>query len=143
MQISRLLAQLLPAVASLTSFLALGFAVIKPIYAGSNKFFCTQEGNIPVTKVRTSRGPETFIRWVVQDFKKFPPSERCRIVSVRFQRYYDNGLLFITTRRNFNNYDVICIAHRQNVPCRAEDVLVTLKPGTDMTRVLKQILAFG
>ena len=116
--------------------------ITEPSYAGGNKFSCTKEGNVPVTKVRTPRGNETFIRWVVQDFKKFPPAQRCKDVSARFQRYYDNGSLFITTRRNFNNYDVICIADRQNVPYRAENVLITLKPGTNMGRVLKEILAF-
>lgn len=132
----RLSAQILPGVAtaSVISVLALTVTTTidnQPSYAGGNKFFCTQEGNTPVTKVRTSRGPETFIRWVVQDFKKFPPAQRCKIVSTRFQRYYDNGSLFITTRDNFNNYPVLCIANRKGTPCTSENVLVTLKPGTD------------
>ncbi|MBD2535021.1 hypothetical protein H6G97_38610 [Nostoc flagelliforme FACHB-838] len=144
----RLSAQILPGVAttaSVISVLALAVATTinnQPSYAGANKFFCTKEGNTPVTKVRTSRGPETFIRWVVQDFKKFPPAQRCKVVSTRFQRYYDNGSLFITTRDNFNNYPVLCIANRKGTPCTSENVLVTLKPGTDTGRVLQQILDF-
>jgi len=131
--------------ASVISALALAVATTtsnQPSYAGNNKFFCAQEGNIPVTKVRTSRGNETFIRWVVEDFEKFPPLKRCEIVSARFQRYYDNGLLLITSRDNFNNFPVLCIANRKGVPCKSEDLLVTLKQGTDTGRVLQQILDF-
>jgi hypothetical protein len=31
--------------------------------AEGNKFFCTRDGGVPVTKVRTARGNETFIIW--------------------------------------------------------------------------------
>jgi Circadian oscillating protein COP23 len=85
----KLFAQILPGVA--TAFVALIVGAIaiatsnELSYAGDNKFFCTQEGNTPVTKVRTSRGNETFLRWVVKDFKKFPPLQRCKMVSARFQ----------------------------------------------------------
>ncbi|MDZ7965261.1 MAG: COP23 domain-containing protein [Nostoc sp. DedSLP03] len=143
----RLFARVLPGVATASVISALALAVAtttsnQPSYAGNNKFFCTQQGNTPVTKVRTSRGPETFIRWVFNDFKKFPASERCQIVSQRFQRYYDNGPLFIKSEFNFNNYPVLCIANRRGVPCTADNVLVTLKPGSDPGVVLKQILDF-
>ncbi|QLE56227.1 COP23 domain-containing protein [Nostoc sp. TCL26-01] len=114
----------------------------QPSAARENKFFCKQENGVPVTKVRTSRGNETFIRWVVKDFKKFPPAQRCRIVSARFQRFYDNGSLFITSRDNFNNHPVLCITNRKGASCTADNILVTLKPGTDTGRVLQQILDF-
>ncbi|WP_414572501.1 COP23 domain-containing protein [Nostoc sp. CCY 9925] len=142
----RLLARVLPGVATASVISALALAVTatsnQPTYAGNNKFFCTQENGIPVTKVRTSRGNEIFIRWVVKDFKNFPPLKRCQIVSLKLQRYYDNGLLLITTRDNFNNYPVLCITNRKGVPCKSEDLLVTLKPGTDTAIVLEQILDF-
>jgi Circadian oscillating protein COP23 len=146
MQLS-LFAHKLPVIATayVISILTLAVATTtsnQPSYAGNNKFFCDQEGDIPVTKVRTSRGNETFIRWVVEDFKKFPPLKRCQIVSARLQRYYDNGLLFITSRDNFNNFPVLCIANRKGVPCKSEDLLVTLKPRTDTGRVLRQIIDF-
>ncbi|RCJ25637.1 hypothetical protein A6770_27565 [Nostoc minutum NIES-26] len=143
----RLFAHILTGVAtaSVISALALAVATItsnQPSYALRNKFFCDQEGDIPVTKVRTSRGNETFIRWIVQDFKNFPPAKRCQIVSAKFQRYYDNGSLLITSRDNFNNYPVLCIVNRKGAPCTSQNVLVTLKPGTDTGRVLQQILDF-
>ncbi len=143
----RLFAQILPGVATAFGTLALGLAIAtttsnQPSYAGNNKFFCTQEDGIPVTKVRSSRGNETFIRWVVTDFKNFPASQRCKIVSARFQRYYDNGSLFITSRDNFNGYPVLCIANRKGIPCTSENILVTLKPGSDTGATLKQIIDF-
>ncbi|ALF52882.1 hypothetical protein ACX27_08460 [Nostoc piscinale CENA21] len=139
----RLVAQLLPglAAASVTSLLFLGISITEPSYADGNKFFCTQEGNVPVTKVRTARGNQTLIRWVANDFKKVSSAQRCRIVSARFQRYYDNGALFITSRDNFNGYPVLCISNRRGVPCTADNILVTLKPGTDTGRVLQQMLS--
>jgi Circadian oscillating protein COP23 len=142
----RLFTQILPgvAIASVISALALGIATTtsnQPSFAGNNKFFC-EDGKTPVTKVRTSRGPENFIRWVVKDFKKFPPSERCKIVSTRLQRYYDNGSLFIRSEFNFNNHPVLCIANRRGVPCTSDNILVTLKPGTDLGKVYQQIIAF-
>jgi tetratricopeptide (TPR) repeat protein len=146
MQMS-LFAHKLPGIPTVYVISALALAVATTTsnqlsYAGNNKFFCAQEGDIPVTKVRTSRGNETFIRWVVEDFKQFPPLRRCQIVSARFQRYYDNGLLLITSRDNFNNFPVLCIANRKGVPCKSEDLLVTLKRGTDTGRVLQQIIDF-
>lgn len=143
----RLFAHILSGVAtaSVISALALAVAAIasnQPSYAVRNKFFCDLEGGTPVTKVRTSRGNETFIRWVVRDFKNFPPAQRCKVVSARFQRYYDNGSLLITSRDNFNNYPVLCIVNRKGAPCTAQNILVTLKPGTDTGRVLQQILDF-
>jgi hypothetical protein len=94
-----------------------------------------EEGGVPVIKVSTSRGDQTLIRWVTNDFKKVSPLQRCRIVSARFQRHYDNGAIFITSRDNFNGYPVLCISNRRGAPCTADNILVTLKPGTDTGRV--------
>ncbi|MBD2298641.1 COP23 domain-containing protein [Nostoc sp. FACHB-190] len=140
----RLVAQLLPGLAatSVASLVVLGISVTEPSYASrQDKFSCKQEGNVPVTKVRTPRGPQTLIRWVANDFFKVSPLQRCRIVSARFQRYYDNGALFITSRDNLNGYPVLCISNRRGAPCTADNVLVTLKPGTDTSRVLQQMLS--
>jgi hypothetical protein len=61
--------------AQVLSGVALALALVttttsnQPSYAEGEKFFCTQEKGVPVTKVRTTRENETFIRWVVKDFK--------------------------------------------------------------------------
>lgn len=36
----------------------------------------------------------------------------------------------------------MCIANRKGIPCTSDNVLVTLKPGTDLGRVYQQIIAF-
>lgn len=36
----------------------------------------------------------------------------------------------------------MCIANSKGVPCEKENVLVTLKPGTNVGRVLQQIIDF-
>ncbi|MBW4612299.1 MAG: COP23 domain-containing protein [Desmonostoc vinosum HA7617-LM4] len=144
----KLFAQVLPglATASAISALALAIAITdnQPSYAEGNKFFCTQEKGVPVTKVRTSRGPETFMRWVFKGFERsgFDPKARCRAVSARLERYYDNGSLFFTSRDNVNGYPVICISNRKGVPCSSENILVTLKRGTNAQVTLKQIHDF-
>jgi len=144
----RLFARVLPGVATASMISALALAVAtttsnQPSYARGNKFFCTEEGGTPVTKVRTSRGNETFIRWVVKDFKKFPPKERCKIVSVRFQRYYFSGSLFIRSKNKFEDkYPVLCVVNKEGAPCTSENLLVTLQRGTDVGRVLQQIIDF-
>ncbi|MBW4612647.1 MAG: COP23 domain-containing protein [Desmonostoc vinosum HA7617-LM4] len=131
--------------ASVMSALALVVATTidnQPSYAVKTLFFCTQERGVPVTKIRTSRGNETFIRWAVQDFKKYPPAKRCQIISARLQRYYEQGWFFITSRDNFNNYPVLCIAYRKGVPCESANLLLTFKPGTDTRKVLQQMLNY-
>ncbi len=131
---------------SITTLTALTTTTIinQPSYANGNKFFCTKSNGVPVTMVSTSRGNEPFIRWVVKDFSPsgFTPQRRCEVVSGRLQRYYDNGTLYITSRNNLNGYPVLCVADRQGGSCPDENLLVTLKPGTDTGRVLKQILDF-
>ncbi|MFK0734667.1 MAG: COP23 domain-containing protein [Gloeotrichia echinulata HAB0833] len=115
----------------------------QPSYAGSTKFFCKQINDTPVTMVRTSRGNEPMIRWVVKDFTRsgFNPLQRCQAVSQRFQRYYDNGRLYMTSRDNLNGYPVLCIAKSIGGSCSGQDILITLKKGTDPGTVLEQIYA--
>lgn len=144
----RLFAHKLAVVAKASVILALALASTiadnQPSYAGGEKFFCTQEKGVPVTKVRTSRGPETFLRWVNKRFASsgFNPKKRCQAVSSRLQRYYDNGNLFFTSREKVNGYPVICIANYKGIPCTSDNILVTLQPGTNAQAMLKQIHDF-
>ncbi|WP_219726316.1 COP23 domain-containing protein, partial [Cylindrospermopsis raciborskii] len=87
----------------------------EPGAARENKFFCTREGGVPVTKVRTARGNETFIIWE-RSFNKYPASKRCGIISNRLQRFYENGEVHFKTGI-VNEYPVVCISNRQNTRC--------------------------
>ncbi|MDJ0735430.1 MAG: COP23 domain-containing protein [Nostocaceae cyanobacterium] len=128
------------AIASLT-----GFAVIasttQPSYAGRSKFYCAVLNGIPYTWVKTVRGDEKFIRWSSNAFN-MSPLERCKIVSARFRRYYDNGRFYITGRDNVNGYPVLCIFNRRGGGCSSKNILMTLQKGSDPGFVLQQILDF-
>jgi len=109
--------------------------------AGTNRFFCTEENNQPVTKVRRPRGNETFIIWS-RHFKDYSASRRCQIVTNQLQRFYDNGDLFFKTG-SVRQYPVICISNQKNTACSSENVLVTLPMGTNVGKTLTQFLDLG
>jgi hypothetical protein len=108
--------------------------------AEGNKFFCTRDGGVPVTKVRTARGNETFIIWE-RDFNNYPASKRCGIISNKLQRFYENGEVHLKTGV-VNKYPVVCISNRQNARCSGDNLLVTLPKGEDSVSVLEGILAW-
>ncbi|MFM7407173.1 MAG: COP23 domain-containing protein [Cuspidothrix sp.] len=113
----------------------------QPSYAGQ-KYRCDTSGKHPITRVRTGRGEEPMLLWISNSFI-LSPEERCQIVSNRLQRYYDNQMMpYLTSRKNINGYPVLCIVDRVRGNCLKEDVVVTLKPGTDPGRVLRQIKYF-
>ncbi|NLQ04568.1 COP23 domain-containing protein [Cylindrospermopsis raciborskii] len=112
----------------------------EPGVAGENKFFCTRDGGVPVTKVRTPRGNETFIIWE-RDFNNYPASKRCGIISNKLQRFYENGEVHFKTGI-VNEYPVVCISNRQNARCSGDNLLVTLPKGEDSVSVLEGILAW-
>jgi hypothetical protein len=124
---------------SIVSMIAL--ALHQPSYAGQN-FKCDTSGKNPITRVRTGRGWEPMLLWV-SDYFSISPEQRCQIVSNRLQRYKDNKMIpYLTSRRNINGYPVLCVVDRVRGNCLKEDVVVTLQPGTDPGRVLRQIKYF-
>ena len=131
----------------IATVIALGFVttfrIAQPSYARRSKFYCAVLNGEPITWVRTSRGAESFIRWVSPALAfDTPPLERCKVVSARFQRYYDNGRFYITGRDNVNNSPVLCISNRRGGGCSSRNVLVTLQQGSDPGFVIQQILNF-
>ncbi len=132
-------------VTQVATAIALGFVTtvsfVKPSYGGGSKFYCAVLNNVPITWVRTSRGKEPFIRWVSTAFN-FSPLERCKIVSAKFRRYYDNGEFYLTGRDNVNGYPVLCISNREGGSCSSQNVILTLKQGSDPGFVIKQIYYF-
>lgn len=116
-------------------------SLAQPSHARRSKFYCAVLNDVPITWVKTSRGAEPFIRWVSPAFK-VSPLERCKIVSARFRRYYDNGRFYITGRDNVNGYPVLCISNRRGGGCSSKNVLVTLESGSDPGFVIQQILDF-
>lgn len=119
------------------------FSLAQPSYATRSKFYCAVFNGEPITWVRTSRGAEPFIRWVSPALAfDTSPLERCKIVSARFRRYYDNGRFYISGRDNLNGSPVLCISNLRGGECSSRNVLVTLKQGSDPGFVIQQILDF-
>jgi len=99
-------------------------------------FYCGRTTGVPTTMARTPQGGIPIIRWV-STLGDYEPEERCKIVSQKFQEFYDQGLLnFITTGR-MNGQLVICVAARRGGGCKKQ--LYTLKPTSDPNETLQRL----
>jgi hypothetical protein len=81
---------------SLGLIIALTISTIihQPSYASNSTFVCEMHQGIPTTFVKTSDGKKLpLIRWTSSDFPKLTPLNRCRQVSYKFQKSFDNGTL--------------------------------------------------
>jgi Circadian oscillating protein COP23 len=108
-----------------------------------SKFVCDTTSNVPATVVQSSQyGNVTLIKWQSDHFAQsgFSPDSRCHQVSSRFQKYYQQGTLKFFTTGLINRQSVICAVATQNSPCNQENLLYTLKPGSDPNQTLKQLL---
>ncbi|NET00460.1 MAG: hypothetical protein F6K61_07745 [Sphaerospermopsis sp. SIO1G1] len=119
----------------------LTLAVNEPSQARQQKFYCDTSGKYPVTKIRTNRGWQNMLNWKSNYFNT-SKQQRCQIITRRLQSYYDNRMLYLTSRRNVNGYPVICIANKTRGKCSTKDVVITLQPGRDPVRVSQQINYF-
>ena len=115
----------------------------QPSYAGSATFYCGQSKGVPVTFARTQDGRKrAIIHWTSNAY--FPPpwtaQRRCEEVSRRFQRSYDNGTLKNINPGVLKNQPVICAGTRLNAPCTDNNLLFTLKRGSDPSVTLSRLL---
>jgi Circadian oscillating protein COP23 len=112
----------------------------EPVAASKDYFSCgTSSHGIPTTFVSTPHENIPLIRWVSNHFTHsgYSPQARCQDVSQRFNRYYNQGILNYVTTGYVNNMPVICVASDKGGPCT--EVLFTLKPGENATRVIQQL----
>lgn len=111
----------------------------QPSYASNPKFFCAQSKGVPVTFVRREDGRNVpMIRWV-SSFSSLTPLQRCREVSRRFQRSYDNGTLKTIITGTLNKQSVVCAVVSTNDACSDRTVLFTLKPGANAKLVVQSL----
>ncbi|MCU0517096.1 MAG: COP23 domain-containing protein [Oscillatoria sp. Prado101] len=105
-----------------------------------NTFYCDDKKSPPATLIRTSRGNVPVIRWTSDVFPPpLTPEERCKIVSQRFQEFYNqNKLKYIITGK-MKGQPVVCVANRKDGDCAG--LLFTLKPGSDPQLTLKRLLS--
>lgn len=112
-------------------------------YAQTDKFFCSMNGGIPTTLVRTARGNIPMIRWVNASFPPpWVPRQRCEEISTRFQHFYNEGTLNFLRAGRLRGQPVLCVASTEGGPCVTDGVLVTFMPGTNPQDVLQQLLNY-
>lgn len=108
----------------------------------SNTYYCAQLNGNWNTFVNTPRGRVDLINWVRSYSDEWNPKNRCVAVSERFQRFLDNGTLKYIRTGIINNQPVLCVANARGGDCPSNNVLITLKPGTDPETVLIKLIDF-
>ncbi len=123
----------------------IGSAIANPASAQtktSNTYYCSQLNGDWNTFVNTPRGRVTLVNWANEFAPDWTPQKRCSAVSQRFQRFLDQGNLKFIRTGNVNRQPVLCVANVQGGSCPDENVLITLKPGTDPEGVLIRLVDF-
>ncbi|MDJ0688259.1 MAG: COP23 domain-containing protein [Xenococcaceae cyanobacterium MO_188.B32] len=108
----------------------------------SNTYYCAQLNGNWNTFVNTPRGRVDLINWVRTYSDEWTPKNRCIVVSQRFQRFLDNGTLKYIRTGIVNNQPVLCVANTRGGECPNNNVLITLKPGTNPETVLIKLIDF-
>jgi Circadian oscillating protein COP23 len=126
--------------------MAIGVLLLCPGWAASadreRKFFCTTNGPVPVTLVKTNRGNIPLIRWVKKTFNGFGynPVQRCRETSLRLTIFHDSGKLKTIRGGITHNYPVLCVdGGAEGSPCDRQYVLLTFDKGTDPQAIGRQL----
>ncbi|AKG24287.1 hypothetical protein IJ00_25860 [Calothrix sp. 336/3] len=116
----------------------------QPSYAGGTTFKCeTRKDGVPMTVAYSPDGRKVaMIRWLSNNYfsTDWNALRRCTEVSRRFQKSYDNGTLRFITAGNLNNQPVICATTKRNQPCTENNLLFTLRPGTNPKTALNQLM---
>jgi hypothetical protein len=96
--------------------------------------------SVPTTFVFTQDGKKVpLIYWVSDYFAGLKPQQRCQQVSYRFQRSYDNGTLRYIKTGILNRQPVVCATAERNAACTNNNLLFTLKPGSDPDATARQL----
>jgi hypothetical protein len=123
----------------------IGSAIANPAKAqteSNNTYYCAQLDGNWNTFVNTPRGRITLINWANQFGEQWTPQKRCSTVSQRFQKFLDQGNLKFIRTGNINQQPVLCVSDARGGSCPADNVLVTLKSGTDPEGVLIKLVDF-
>lgn len=119
--------------------------VTKPVTAetkNTNTYYCAELNNSWNTFVNTPRGRVKLINWANNFSPDWTPQKRCSAVSGRFQKFLDQGNLKFIRTGNINSLPVLCVANARGGECPDENVLITLKEGTDPEGVLIKLVDF-
>jgi Circadian oscillating protein COP23 len=125
----------------LLSVSAVSVTINQPSHASSPTFYCAKNKGLPKTYVRgQDRFPKPIISWVTSVSPELTAFERCKQVSQRFQRSYDNGTLQIITNGTVNGYPVVCAVANTYDNCTQNNMLFTLPKGSDSKEVVERLL---
>jgi Circadian oscillating protein COP23 len=108
-----------------------------PALAGSARFYCGTSDNVPVTKVRSSRGDEVLLRWK-NSYKDFSATKRCQIVTEKLQQQFNRGRFVVTSNENVNGMPVVCAVSAVGDRCNADSILFTLPRGSSARAAAEQ-----
>jgi len=112
----------------------------------SSRQSCPQQGaNFLVHRYYNKTGDYgrvAVIEWVTTRLNH-TPLERCRIVSERFQKFYNQRTLGFLTVGTNNGYPVLCVPKAEGDDCSNIDeaVLITFKKGTNANEILHKLNA--
>ncbi|AFY79309.1 hypothetical protein Ple7327_4178 [Pleurocapsa sp. PCC 7327] len=122
--------------------LAFNQAIAEPSMAETQRFFCAVLNGNYTTFVRTPRGNVPLILWTSGAFDRagWTNEKRCLEVSGRFQKYNKSGRLKYIRTSSINRLPVLCVAQAKGGSCQTEDVLFTLRAGTNAQQVLTRLL---
>lgn len=139
-----------------TGILAAHAVVLAPALAQEQdqiegKFYCGKsydplsKQNIPTTllSISTREKPLAVIIWKSEFFPKYTPQKRCNLVSPKFQAAYTAGKLeyLVTGKHKATGAQIVCGVSNKDESCNSDvNLLFTLKPYTDGTSVLKQLV---
>ena len=107
----------------------------------ATRFTCENHQGIPITVAKTPTKDVPIIRWVSDHFAGagYTPEKRCQEVSLRFQSYYDQGLIRFMTTGRMNSQSVVCVTSQEQGPCQG--LLFTLKPESNPNKTLLELMA--
>jgi hypothetical protein len=106
-------------------------------------FTCTDVSGRLATAVKTKKGHVPLVYWDSAAFNSagFSPQVRCQKVTQRFTNLYENGQLKYLATGTVRSQPVICGLKASKANCNSENMLFTLKPGSDPRSVLRQLNA--
>lgn len=110
----------------------------KSLTSESVEFFCGKGNDgIFTTYAKTANFNLAVIRWKYEGFAEYQPEKRCKEVSQRFNKYYQEGKLAYLTTGIENGLPIICVSSKFGGSCTG--TLWTLKPGDNASKILHNL----
>ena len=145
----------LPKLTSAVALTALTFTLSVPPASSQNipnhiSFVCrsiaSRSGRLPDVPATVAFIPELrqhrrIIAWESDSFPntEWTPRKRCEVISQKFQQFYNQGQLKYMTHGRIRGSGVIC-APKFGQTCNSENLLFTVKPGSDPETVLAELI---